>query len=194
MALFSKGEKAAINRELDFLQERHVDLNKKSRDIVKTSKELIYATNRGDLKAASKSMRVIKKQRREIDKIASTPKLRYFFPYQLAVQEYIEAVTFYALITKKTIPSMKALGADAETYLMGLSDLTGELVRKAVDDMINERYDRAIFLKDVVSEIYGMILGFTFEGGDTRRKSDQVKWNLNKLEDLIYDAKIRDKI
>jgi len=194
MALFTASERSAIRRELDLLYGKHVELNKASRDVVKKSKELIYATNRGDLSEAKKKLAEIKTERDKLDRIANTPKLRNFFPYQLAVQEYVEAVAFYSIISTGKIPTRKELSAETEAYLMGLSDLTGELVRKAVDDMINERYKHAISLKGAVEEVYGLILGLNLEGGDTRRKSDQVKWNLSKLEDLIYDAKIRDKI
>jgi len=194
MSLISRDDSNSIRRELDELGKAHVEVSKKSRDIVRLSKELIYSTNRGDLKSAGEKLVLIRKERRILDRIASKPKLRYYYPYILAIQEYVEAAAFHEIIAKGRIPTRRELSAETDVYLMGLSDLSGELVRKAVDDMIRERYEHALFMKDVVAEIYGLIMGIDFEGGDTRKKADQVKWNLNKLEDLIYDAKIRDKI
>ncbi|MCX6694816.1 MAG: hypothetical protein NTU61_00770 [Candidatus Altiarchaeota archaeon] len=194
MGLIASKEADSIRLDIDGLTKSHVELSKKSRDVVKLSKELIYASNRGDLKTAKEKLASIRKERGNLDKLASKPKLRYYFPYILAVQEYVEAVAFYWIIAKKRIPTRSELKADADVYVMGLSDLTGELVRKAVDDMIREDYKHAILMKEIVAEIYGLVLGIDFEGGDMRKKADQVKWNLNKLEDLIYDARIRDKI
>ena len=112
----------------------------------------------------------------------------------MTVQEYVEAASYYHVMTDERIPTRRRLRADTETYLSGLSDLTGEMMRKGVDDMVRERYAHALRMRDAVDEIYGLMLSLDLDGGDTRKKSDAVKWNLAKLEDLVYDAKIRDKI
>lgn len=194
MTMIDAGELTGIRGELGRLAQDKIVQNKASRIVVRNSKELIYALHRGDVKAAGKRAAEIKAARARLDKVAKSEKLRGQHSYSIAVQEYVEALSYYEVLTKKRLPTRKQLRADTESYLMGLSDLTGELVRKAVDDAINERYKHAVWLRDVVADIYGAILSLDFEGGEARRKSDQVKWNLNKLEDLIYDAKIRGKI
>ncbi|MBD3262091.1 MAG: hypothetical protein GF334_10580 [Candidatus Altiarchaeales archaeon] len=192
--VIDKKEFRAIKKDLDDHSEKKIMLNNKSRQLVRLSKQLIYATNRGQPDEAAKHLKEIKKRRGELDKIASTPKLRYWGPYQIAVQEYVEALAFHQIITKDVLPKRKPLKAESDTYVMGLSDLTGELVRKAVDHMIGEKYEDALKLREVVADIYSNILGLDLDGGEARRKTDQIKWNLNKLDDLIFEAKIRDKI
>ncbi|MBD3388609.1 MAG: hypothetical protein GF416_06030 [Candidatus Altiarchaeales archaeon] len=192
--MIDEKELESIRDDLSRLSNDKIEQTKASRDVVKKSKELIYSIHRGDMETAKDKAAEIEEMRKKLDEMAKTEKLRGQHSYSIAVQEYVEAVTYHEVMTSKRLPTRKQLNADTELYLMGLSDLTGELVRKAVDDMVKENYDRATWLRDVVSEIYGAILSLDFEGGEARRKSDQIKWNLNKLEDLVYDAKIRGKI
>jgi len=187
-------EQASIRADLDAISRGKIEVMKQGREVVKASKELIYSIHRGDMKAAKGFLDKIEAERGKLDKIADTPRLRSYNPYGNGVQEYVEAVAYYYVMTKERIPTREELNCDSETYLSGLSDLTGEMMRKGVDDMVRENYKHAILMRDTVEEIYGLILSLDFDGGEARRKSDAVKWNLAKLEDLVYDAKIRDKI
>lgn len=192
--MLDKREYTSIRKDLDGLSRGKIEVMKQGREVVKASKELIYSIHRADMKAAKGFLSKINAERAKLDKIANTPRLRSYSPYPNGIQEYVEAVAYYYVMTRERIPTRKDLECDSETYLSGLSDLTGELMRKGVDDMVKEKYQHAIKLRDTVNEIYGLILSLDLDGGDTRRKSDAVKWNLAKLEDLVYDAKIRDKI
>ena len=91
----------------------------------------------------------------------------------------------------KKLPTSKELRVSAEHYLLGLCDLTGEIMRRVVNDVISENYDHAEILRQFVDTIYGEFLKFEFRNGDLRRKSDQIKWNLHKIEDTMYDVKMR---
>lgn len=192
--MLDPGEKEAIRKDLDALSRGRIEVMKQGREVVKASKELIYSLHRGEMGSAGECLVRITEARRRLDRLANTPRLRAYHPYQNAVQEHVEAAAYHSVVAKGRIPRRAALRADTETYLGGLSDLTGELARKGVDDMIHERYAHASLMKDVVEEIYGLILSLDFDGGEARRKSDAVKWNLAKLEDLVYDAKIRGKV
>jgi translin len=192
--MLDRRDAAAIRRELDLLSRGKIEVMKQGREVVKSSKQLIFSIHRGDMKSASRFLKQINGQRRLLDKLANTERLRSYHPYTNALQEYVEAAAYYHVMADNRIPTRVQLKADAETYLSGLSDLTGELMRKGVDDMVNERFEHAVLMRDTVAEIYGLILSLDMDGGEARRKSDAVKWNLAKLEDLVYDAKIRDKI
>jgi len=192
--MLDRREYASIRRDLDALSRGKIEVMKQSREVVKASKELIYSIHRGDMKAAKAFLQKIRSERAKLDRLASTPRLKAYNPYSNGVQEYVEAVAYYHVMAVGRIPTRGELKCESETYLSGLSDLTGELMRKGVDDMIHERYSHAVLLKATVEEIYGLILSLDLDGGETRKKSDAVKWNLAKLEDLVYDAKIRGKI
>jgi hypothetical protein len=46
---------------------------------------------------------------------------------------------------------------------------------------------KALEIKDVVDEIYGEFLKMDLRNSELRKKSDQIKWNLKKLEEIAYD-------
>jgi len=183
-----------LKEELASLSRGRIEVMKQAREVIKSSKTLIYSLHRGDEKAAAKYMVSIEGLRQKLDKTANSEKLRAYGMYGNAMQEYVEAATYYFYVKEGSIPASDDLNVDAETYLMGLSDLTGELMRKAVNDMVGDDFKSAQTIKDTIEEIYGLMLSLDFDGGEARRKSDQVKWNLSKVEALIFDAKIRDRI
>jgi predicted translin family RNA/ssDNA-binding protein len=106
------------------------------------------------------------------------------------MQEYVEAVSYLTFVKDKKIPSRKQLGVESEEYLSGLCDLSGELVRKAVDLAINGDIKTVKEIKAFLEEFYGLLLELN-PYGELRKKADQARWNLNKLEDLVYENKIR---
>ncbi|HLC96708.1 MAG TPA: hypothetical protein VJH97_05285 [Candidatus Nanoarchaeia archaeon] len=163
-------------------------LIKKARDVLKLSKQLIYAAHRGDKKEASELYQQAQNEKKALDKIASAdPKLYYEGSYSQAIQEYVEALAYHDFSTAGKIPTVAALKVDEEDYLSGIADLTGELTRKAVT-VANKEPKEVERIKDVVEEIFGQFLKFNLRNGDLRKKADQIKWNLKKLEELEYDV------
>ncbi len=186
--MLNRKEFAELRREIAQRDETREKIIALSRDIISLSKRVIYATLRRDLAAAKKNEGELKRQiagLRKIDmpldtNISST-----------AYQEYVEAAAMLHFAEKGELITRKALGVDAESYLMGLCDLTGELMRKAVDEIINRNFDNAMKIRELVSLIYGEFLEFNLRNSELRKKSDQIKWNLQKIEDLIYDVKVK---
>ena len=109
----------------------------------------------------------------------------------VAFQEYVEAIAFYEFVKNKKIPTKASLGVSAEDYLSGLCDLTGELVRKAIYDVIHRKFDEAERIKELVHDIYGEFLKLHLRNGELRKKSDSIKWNLKKLEEVMYDISMK---
>ena len=165
------------------------ELIKKARDVLKLSKQLIYSVHRKDAKEADKLVSDIKKEKTNLDKIAnSNKKLFYEGSYSEACQEYVEALAYYGFVKDGKIPTMADLNVCEEDYLMGVCDLTGELCRKAVT--IAHKEDKEVEkIKDFVDEIFGEFIKFDLRNGNLRKKADSIKWNLKKLEEVMYDIK-----
>jgi len=89
------------------------------------------------------------------------------------------------IMTNKTISTHEQLKTTLEQYLLGLCDLTGELMRKAVNSAINKDTATLNKIREFVSQIYAGFLEFDLRNGELRKKSDAIKWNLQKIEDLI---------
>ena len=64
-------------------------------------------------------------------------------------------------------------------------------MRKSVFYIIKDKFSEAEKLKELVDELYHQFLKLTLRNGELRKKSDQIKWNLEKLSNMMYDLKIK---
>ena len=127
-----------------------------------------------------------------MDKIASfNNKLLFEGAYSDACQEYAEALCFHQYVKSKTIPTAKEIGVNEEDYLMGICDLTGELGRRAVSLTTKKKYKEVEEIKEYVDNIYGEFLKLDLRNGQLRKKFDAIKWNLKKIEEVVYDIKTK---
>ena len=173
-----------IKRELEKNEAAREKDIQESRMVIKVSKQIIYSLHRGDIKKAETQSKDIK---------ARVKKLRdmNLGMCRVAIQEYVEAIAYLHFLNKGTLITMKESGVDYESYLLGLCDLTGELVRKAVNEVIQGNESAAYLIKELVAGIYEQFLRLDLRNGELRKKADSIRWNLNKIEDIIYKLEIR---
>jgi len=157
-----------------------------SREIIKLSKQIIFAVHRDDLKKASLYAKQIKNRFKKFNGPPYNVDL-----HKTAVQEYVEAIAYFEFVKNSKLPTKSELKVDSECYLLGLCDLTGELVRKAANEIINKDFDEAFKIRNFVNDLYGEFLQLDIRSGELRKKADAVRWNLKKLDDVIFDVRIR---
>lgn len=180
--MIDKKEFERIKKDLAVFEEKREDVITTSRKIISASKAAIYAVQRDDLKEAEGSLKQMKALLKRL------PKEQYDANIQkVAKQEYVEAACFFSLVKSGMIPTAKELQIDDEDYLAGLCDLTGEVVRKAVLDSIKQKHETVKSMHAFVDELYGLMMQLDLRNGDLRKKSDSIKWNLKKLDELMYD-------
>lgn len=193
--MLNKKDFQEMRKEFNSFDDNRELLIKKSRDILKLSKQIIYSIHRDNLKEANKLIKTIESEKAKAESIAkNNPKLESVGAYNVAIQEYVEAMLYYSVIKNKKILTSKFLKVKTENYISGLIDLTGELGRKAVHLAGKGKFKQVEKIKDIVSEIYGELLKFDFRDNDTRRKFDSVKYDLKKLEDLVLELKLKNKL
>ncbi len=180
--MIDKKEFSGIRAELEKSEKQREALIQESRETIRLSKLIIYALLREDSKKAAALAKQIKSKVKKLPPNNGLTGMR-----NVALQEYTEAMAFFSFVKTGKIPTRKQLGVDTGNYLGGLSDLTGEMVRMAVKLAINKKFKEVLKVKSVVEEIYGEFLNLNLRGGELRKKSDQIKWNLNKLEDMAYN-------
>jgi translin len=185
--IFSKLRKEL--EEKDILREKVIV---SSRPILKESKQAIYALHKNSNTEAKKSLDLAKKGIIELKKLSKVSIDEGIF--NSALQEYAEAVTYYYYVTEDRLISNDELDIDAENYLLGICDLTGELARRAVFSVVDEKYAEVKKIQGFVEVIYNEFMEFELRNGEIRKKSDSIKWNTKKIEEIMYDLKIRGKI
>ena len=186
--MINKNEFKKIQQEMHKIELKREEVIQLSRNIITVSKQIIYAAQRNDLKEAEKSIKSIKENIKKLRKININTDTNI---NSVALQEYVEAIAFFEFVKNKKIPTKASLGVSAEDYLSGLCDLTGELVRKAIYDVIHKKFDEATIIKELVHDIYGEFLKLHLRNGELRKKSDSIKWNLKKLEEVMYDISMK---
>ena len=188
--MLNKNEFKKIRNEMHNLEVKREEVIQTSREVINLSKQVIYAAQRNDLKEADSAIKKIK------DGIKKLRKVNVIIDVNInavAFQEYVEAIAFYEFVKNKKIPTRASLGVSAEDYLSGLCDLTGELVRKAIYEVIHKRFNEAEKIKELVHDIYGEFLKLHLRNSELRKKSDSIKWNLKKLEEVMYDISMKQK-
>ncbi len=186
--MLNKKEFAKIRRSMEKSEKLRESIIGLSREIIGISKRIIYSIHRGNLQEASKYVKEINNKKAILDKINKPVDANI---NKAAYQEYAEALCYYGFVKNKKIPTKASLKIDTEDYLLGLCDLTGEVGRKAVNDIIKKKFKEALLVKKLVEEIYGEFLKFNLRNSELRKKSDSIKWNLKKLEDIVFDARVK---
>ncbi len=186
--MLNKSEFNNIRKEMHKVDLKREEVIQLSREIITVSKQIIYAAQRNDMKTAASAIKNIKNKVSKLRKINIITDTNI---NSVAFQEYVEAIAFFEFVKNRKIPTKKSLGVSADDYLSGLADLTGELVRKAVYDVIHRKFHEAEKIKDVVHEIYGEFLKLHLRNNELRKKADSIKWNLKKLEEVMYDISMK---
>ena len=172
-----------LQKELHDLEKQQEELVALSRKLTKDSKQAIYCIHRNELNQAEQLIQHVKKQ---------LPKERSYL-LNAAYQEYAEAALFFSFVQQHKVLPYAQLNIGAENYLCGLADLSGELERRAVMLALKKDIKGVQNIRNTVDEILGAFLQFDLKNGELRRKYDAIKWNLAKIERVLYDITLQRK-
>jgi len=80
---------------------------------------------------------------------------------------------------------------DLEDYLHGLLTLSSELARFAVNSATSGDYNRPLQISNFVNEINAGFRLLNFKNDSLRKRFDGLKYDLKKIEEVVYDLSIR---
>lgn len=196
---FLKGQRVLLNedefsdiceqmKEYDATRESII---KATRDVLKCSKQAIYSLHRSDMVQARKLLQTAEEGAKELlPSVQKDESLRHG-SFANACEEYVEARTFEYFLNHGKLMTLKELEfVDRSEYLGGLADLTGEVTRYAVIQASKRDVPAVEHCKELVDALYGQLILFDFRNGSLRKKFDSVKWNLKKLETIIYELSL----
>ena len=155
------------------------------------AKQAIFALHRDDEVGSGALLAEVDKTFDGLEKqFAKNDGLRWEGAYRAALEEYVEAKLFYDFMVSGKIAEIKTVSLDADAYLAGLSDFTGELTRKAVQRATQGKTQEVEKLAEIVRDVVEQLIKFDLTGY-LRTKYDQAKQNLRRVEEVLYDIKMR---
>ncbi len=187
-----------INKKfIQKLKKEYVTSNSERRQIISMSnivlhdsKRIIFALHRGDMKKGENMFSSVESILTKLEKKFGFKRITSEGSYRACVEEYVEAKMFYFLITGKKIDAIKGLKINYDSYLGGICDAMGEMVRRAVNKASSGELDEVAKLKKVVNDVMAELVEFDM-AGYLRTKYDQARGHLRKIEQINYDVNIR---
>lgn len=173
--------------EMKDFDKRRESVIGKAHEIIHLSKLIIHSIQKDKINIDG----LIKKINFLVDTMRTRGELQFSGFYKTAMQEYVEAICFYEVIKKNKLPTQIELKVSAPDYLAGISDLTGELMRKANNFWLNKKTKEALKIIELVKDIYDAFVYLDIREQELRKKADAIKYNFRKLEDLENHIKSR---
>lgn len=168
------------------------EIIKISSDALTCSKQAIFSFHRGERDVAEEKLSSAEAAiGRAAAKFKKIPELVSEGSYRAALEEYTEAKLLEMFILGKSIKGVAVPGADEDTFLGGLFDLTGELVRYAVLAATEKKKDEVDRAYECFQSIAGEIISMNITG-NLRSKYDQMKQSLRRMEEIKYDLSLRE--
>ncbi|RIA86542.1 translin-associated protein X-like protein [Glomus cerebriforme] len=204
---------SSFRETLDQHYDRKERIIKQSRDITGLSKKLIFLAHRATQKSLNSILEEAETKKKEILKLFQQVSCeleglnyyRYHKSISPAIQEYIEAISFLEylehnrLISKDSVDSNFKDRSDKqflqvldEDYILGIADLTGELMRYAINCVGKGDHDCAL---QVCQFLRSLMINYDLlkvpGKSPLSRKLEGMKSNLAKVEEACYALTIR---
>ncbi|XP_050351456.1 translin-associated protein X [Nymphalis io] len=207
--------------KLNERQDRHERLVKLSRDITIESKRIIFLLHSAITEeAAEKAVKEANERLQKLTKgpirsigleLENVPAYLHSRAVTAGLQEFIEARTFCSLMESKVIITWSEVqkefqymvkeGDEEERvvvtlltqtdYMLGIADLTGELMRKAINSISSGESQACFHACQVVRDLYTGYLGLFSMGKELARKMSTTRNNVAKVEAAVYALRVR---
>jgi len=200
-------------KEYDDYNDRYERIVKNSRDITIESKRLIFLLHRifstgkeETLKQADIALQKIHAiiTRITVELEGQDPH-KYKRSFTNGMQEYIEAISLYyfidkrSLITKEQVeqamqkahPKAVYFPVLLSDYILGVADLTGELMRMAINSITGGDRELPFSICGIVAQISQSFDSLPYKHFDLEKKIPVLKQSLGKIENVCYQLKMQ---
>ena len=167
-----------------------------SGQLLRNSKQAIFALHRNEVDKAKELLNEIEVKVKDLLIKGKEEKelglaLKKEGSFKAALEEYLEAKFYLCFFTKEEIDFVVDFNEEYyDIYLGAISDVTGELVRKSINDVIKGEYSQIEFFKEVTEHVVEELIKFDLTG-KLRSKYDDSRRNLKKIEGILYDLRLR---
>ena len=150
----------------------------RSRTLIRFCANAIRAAHRDERDLAASNL----KEAEELAKVlrsdlAGFPDLYYSGYSQDALKEFAEATIVYNLLDDGRLPTPEELGLEPSTYLQGLAEAAGELRRRCLDLLRQEKPAEAERFLNYMDDIYAVLITMDYP--------DAITGGLRRLTDIV---------
>ncbi len=159
--------------------------------------ESVSAIHRGDLELAREKLMAAEEKFSEIKRfIEGDPELMSG-TVLMSLQEYVEAKSLFEIVTKSRLPLLSELSVPPQAYALGLADLIGELRRRVIDCLREDRLEDAERFLDLMESIHVLLQPLEYPRSlvpGLRGKLDVMRRLIEDTRRIIVDAVLSTKL
>ena len=153
--MLNKRDLASVQKQLVHYDEAREAVLSLSRTATRLAGSSILEIHRGDMEAASNTLRKVEQTLSKIEILANDfSEFKTSSGVVVAFQEYVEAMTLRSFAQSERIPTISELKTDNRSYVLGLLDAVGEFRRMALNSLRRGEVKRAEKLLETMEGIY----------------------------------------
>ena len=153
--MLSKRDLASVQKQLVHYDEAREAVLSLSRTATRLAGSSILEIHRGDMEAASNTLRKVEQTLSKIEILANDfSEFKTSSGVVVAFQEYVEAMTLRSFAQSERIPTISELKTDNRSYVLGLLDAVGEFRRMALNCLRRGEVRKAEKLLGAMEGIY----------------------------------------
>lgn len=189
--MLNKKYLSQLRKELHEYALQRQEVIRMSNEAIYNAKRAIFDLHRDNLKEAELKLKKAEGLIAGLNKKhKSAPEVLEEGAYKAALEEFVEAKLFYDFFTTGKIGEINCLPVSFESYLAGLCDVPGELLRYAIKSATNRDIKMVKKCAEMAQEIIGELIEFDLTSY-LRTKFDQAKQAVRKLEEVVYEVSLR---
>ncbi|XP_020586877.1 translin-associated protein X isoform X2 [Phalaenopsis equestris] len=205
-------------QHLNQLNDKRERVIKASRDVTMNSKKVIFQVHRANkdnreevLSKAEKDLAAVTNQfmARIVKELQGNDFWKLRRAYTFAIQEYVEAATFCRFCRNGSLLDLNEINAtllplsdqydeplqiNPLDYLLGLADLTGELMRLAIGRISDGEVEYAEKICRFVQDIYReltLLAPIMDDNADMKKKMETMLQSVMKIENACFSVHVR---
>ena len=153
--MLNKRDLASVQKQLVHYDEAREAVLSLSRTATRLAGSSILEIHRGDMEAASNTLRKVEQTLNKIQILANDfSEFKTSSGVVVAFQEYVEAMTLRSFAQSERLPTISELKTDNRSYVLGLLDAVGEFRRMALNSLRRGEVKRAEKLLETMEGIY----------------------------------------
>ncbi|KAJ1496514.1 Translin [Baffinella frigidus] len=183
-----------MRAEMEAYDAQREDVIKQCRDMQKAAKTSIYQLHRGNLDQAKAQLDSVLAQVTEMMPTINANKGLRAGSFSAVLEEYAEGLLFYRFLKDGLVLPMEDLQpCNAQEYLGGVLDLTGEVCRWAVAQATKRETAKVEQAREMVEAVLGSTTSLSGLPGNVYKKLNGVEATLKKLDTIAYELSLTRK-